>query len=289
MNDETAHLPDTHQADVSAGGPVAPGARIVFSESLSGAAQQCRAEAVAQADQLHVDAHVVAPPAAWAVADIEALMWPVRYAGDGAVSVAVGLDRASPAIWDRLLRTLEEPDTTWWVWIAVNDPSALPDSLRGRALSELPAEESDPVQFLHSTGWGEQASDLAAALGGRVICVGPVAAPDTEAGLVAYQHLAAAATGEGTSPEELAGACERIAKLFSEPARGREALRWVAESQMVALRPQLRAFALSGNRAAFRDATLQLDRARHTMSLLDRHTSTATAAWALSVGCEYEP
>jgi hypothetical protein len=266
----------------------AAGTRIVFSSTLRDAAHVCCAAATEQALAIGVDVHIIEPDTTWAVGDIEALLQPVRFAGVGAVCVAVGLDRANPAVWDRLLRTLEEPHTPWWLWVAVSDPAALPHSLRGRALSELPAPPRSAVRYLTDTGWGEQSSDLAAVLGDNVACVGAQAPADTEAAVSAYRHLAAVAASDA-SPGELATACDQIAKLFSEPVRGREALRWVAETKMNTLRSRLRTSTLTGDRAAFTDALGQLDRARHTLSLLDRHTSVATAAWALSVGGGYEP
>lgn len=256
--------------------PVA-GMRVLHAARVADAAVSAAAAAQRVAKDLGVVVATVTPKGRWRVTDAESLCRNPQLVADAAVSVAVGLDDATPAVWDRLLKVVEEPPVPWWLYVAVADASTLPATLLARAVSVEPAPHGDPVDALVALGWERDvAVRLAAALGTATHL-----APDPAGGVGGADAAAALlAAVDAADPGATLDALEALCALEGGP-EPREVLGFCIDRRVGTLGARARTAALEGDLRGFRSATEALTRTEVAADAVARNVNPLTVLWVL--------
>jgi hypothetical protein len=255
--------------------------RILRAERLAAAAEAARDAAADAAAALDVvDVVEVAPAGRWRLEDVDRLTRPARLAGDAAVTVAVGLDDGSAAVWDRLLRVVEEPPTPWWLFVAVRSDAGLPAPLRARALDVSDVVAADPAAELTAAGWDVDAATRLVAVVGVDIHLVDALGPD-EAVVVAVERLAAAAAAR--DPAATLAAIETL--VAKDTAKRQAFLRWVIASARDSAARSARGAALDADPSEHRAAVARMTAADRAAAALSRQANPSVVLWVLWQDC----
>lgn len=253
------------------------GMRVLHAPRLDDAAAAAHDAAHDVASRLGVEVATVAPRGRWRVADAQLLCRNPQLLADAAVSVAVGLDDANAAVWDRLLKVVEEPPVNWWLFVAVVNPAALPATLRARAVAVTTAAADDPVSALVAAGWPPALAERLAATLGIATHLAPESTVGEPAVEVAAELISAV---DAAHPAAALDALEALCALDGGPTPA-EVLRFCVDRWRTTLAERARTAATAQDLAAFRFTTDALARADVAVDAIERNVNPLTVLWVL--------